>query len=60
MQDSFNLSRFVEAQRRVFSRVMDELRELDGAPVDEQPTQVPPEDMAAECAAIVRLWDAVF
>ena len=26
MQDSFNLSRFVEAQRRVFSRVMDELR----------------------------------
>ena len=30
------------------------------ARLDEQPTQVPPEDMAAECAAIVRLWDAVF
>ncbi|WP_338474881.1 DUF1810 domain-containing protein [Pseudomonas khavaziana] len=26
MQDTFNLSRFVEAQRPVFSRVMDELR----------------------------------
>ncbi|AZE55354.1 NTP pyrophosphohydrolase [Pseudomonas synxantha] len=26
MQDTFNLSRFVEAQRPVFSQVMDELR----------------------------------
>ena len=34
MQDSFNLSRFVEAQRRVFSRVMDEPRGPQDEPLD--------------------------
>ena len=30
------------------------------ARLDEQPTQLPPETMAAECAAVLRLWAAVF
>lgn len=30
------------------------------ARLDEQPTQLPPEAMAAECAAIQRLWQTVF
>ena len=30
------------------------------ARLDEQPTQLPPEAMATECAAIQRLWQAVF
>ncbi len=30
------------------------------ARLDEQPTQLPPEKVAAESAAITRLWDAVF
>ena len=54
MQDSFNLSRFVEAQRRVFSRVMDEPR----GPQPKSATPPPPDSILSVDLGRIREYAA--